>query len=42
MGKNVKTGINVSINAGTIIGNDTKIGPNAVATGTYDSKSLVI
>ena len=42
MGKNVYTGINTSINAGTIIGNDAKIGPNALASGTYASKSLVI
>mgnify|MGYP001307531647 CR=1 FL=1 len=42
MGKNVYTGINTSINAGTIIGNDAKIGPNALASGTYASNSLLI
>ena len=42
MGDNVSTGINASINSGTIIGNDTKIGPHALVSGTYESKSLII
>jgi len=42
MGDNVATGINSSINSGTIIGNDTKIGPHALVSGTYESKSLII
>ena len=42
MGDNVATGINSSINSGTIIGSDTKIGPNALISGTYESKSLII
>tara|TARA_B100000579_G_C22844582_1_gene863582 strand:+ start:2591 stop:3799 length:1209 start_codon:yes stop_codon:yes gene_type:complete len=42
MGDNVATGINASINSGTIIGSETKIGPNALISGTYESKSLII
>ena len=42
MGDNVATGINASINSGTIIGNDSKIGPNATISGTYEDKSLII
>ena len=42
MGDNVATGINSSINSGTIIGSNTKIGPNALISGTYESKSLII
>ena len=42
MGDNISTGINSSINSGTIIGNDTDIGPNALVSGTYESKSLII
>ena len=42
MGDNVATGINSSINSGTIIGNDTKVGPNALISGTYEAKSLII
>ena len=42
MGDNVATGINSSINSGTIIGSDTKIGPNTLISGTYESKSLII
>jgi len=42
MGDNVSTGINSSINSGTIIGSDSKIGPNALISGTYESKSLII
>ena len=42
MGNNISTGINSSINSGTIIGKDTIIGPNALVSGTYESKSLII
>ena len=42
IGDNEATGINSSINSGTIIGSDTKIGPNALISGTYESKSLII
>ena len=42
MGDNVVTGINASINSGTIIGSETKIGPSALVSGTYESKSLII
>ena len=42
MGDNVATGINSSINSGTIIGNDTAIGPHALVSGTYEPKSLII
>ena len=35
MGDNVKTGINASIEVGTIIGEDSFIGPGTVAKGTY-------
>ena len=41
IGSNVSTGINASINAGTILGNYTKIGPNALVSGTYESKSTI-
>ena len=41
LGKNVKTGINASINAGSIIGNDVRIGPNTLVSGTYESKSTI-
>ena len=41
IGSNVSTGINTSINAGTILGNYTKIGPNALVSGTYESKSTI-
>ena len=42
MGDNIATGINASINSGTIIGSDSKIGPNAIISGTYEAKSLII
>ena len=41
LGKNIKTGINASINAGSIIGNDVRIGPNTLVSGTYESKSTI-
>ena len=42
IGSNVNTGINVSINAGTILGNNVKIGPNSLVSGTYESQSTII
>ena len=41
IGSNVNTGINASINAGSIIGNDVRIGPNTLVSGTYESKSTI-
>ena len=41
IGSNVSTGINASINAGSIIGNDVRIGPNSLVSGTYESKSTI-
>ena len=42
IGDNVNTGINTSINAGTILGSHVKIGPNASVSGTYESQSIII
>ena len=42
MGDNIATGINASINSGTLIGSNSKIGPNAIISGTYEAKSLII
>ncbi len=41
MGDNVKTGINSILNTGTIIGEDTFIGPGAVADGEIGPKSRI-
>ncbi len=41
MGNNVKTGINSIINPGAIIGQDTYIGPGAVAKGEIGPKSRI-
>nr|QNO55852.1 bifunctional protein GlmU [Methanosarcinales archaeon ANME-1 ERB7] len=41
MSDGVKTGINASIDAGTIIGNNTLIGPGAVASGNIEKNSRV-
>jgi len=41
IGDRVKTGINASINTGSMIGNDVFIGPGAVATGTISPESRV-
>ena len=41
IGSNVSTGINASINAGSIIGNNVRIGPNTLVSGTYESKSTI-
>ena len=42
IGDNVNTGINASINTGTILGNNVSIGPNTLVSGTYESNSIVI
>ncbi len=41
IGDNVKTGINASINVGSIIGNNSQIGPGAVASGVISSDSQI-
>jgi bifunctional UDP-N-acetylglucosamine pyrophosphorylase/glucosamine-1-phosphate N-acetyltransferase len=41
IGDDVKIGINVSIDVGTIIGEETFIGPNAVVSGTVAPKSRI-
>ncbi len=41
MGDNVKTGINSSLNVGTIIGQDSFIGPGAMAEGEIAPKSWI-
>ena len=41
MGDGVKTGINACINIGTVIGNNTHIGPGAVASGVILSDSRI-
>ena len=41
IGNNVNTGINASINAGSILGNHVKIGPNTIISGTYESQSTI-
>ncbi len=41
LGDNVKTGINVSINVGTLIGNDVFIAPSAYVDGYVEPKSFV-
>ena len=42
VGDNTKTGINASINSGTILGSNVRIGPNAIVSGTYESQSTLI
>jgi len=42
IGDNVKTGINVSINVGAVIGNNTHIGPGAVVSGIISSDSKIL
>ncbi len=42
IGDNVNTGINASINTGTILGNDVSIGPNALVSGTYEANSIIV
>jgi len=41
IGDNVKTGINVSINVGTLIGNNVKIGPGATVGGIIEPNSEI-
>lgn len=41
LGDQVKTGINVSINTGTMIGNNTFVGPGAVVSGIINPESKV-
>ena len=41
MGDNVKTGINSTINMGTIIGENTFIGPGAIVKGTIAPNSII-
>ncbi len=41
LGDNVATGINASINTGTLVGNDTRIGPGAMASGVIAPKSHI-
>ncbi|HLE46047.1 MAG TPA: glucose-1-phosphate thymidylyltransferase, partial [Thermoplasmata archaeon] len=41
MGDDVKTGINASIDVGTIVGEETFIGPGAVARGTIAPRSRI-
>jgi bifunctional UDP-N-acetylglucosamine pyrophosphorylase/glucosamine-1-phosphate N-acetyltransferase len=42
IGDNVETGINSSINVGTIIGNDTHIGPGVLAHGIIPPGSKIL
>ena len=42
IGDDTKTGINASINSGTILGSNVKIGPSAIVSGTYESQSTII
>jgi bifunctional UDP-N-acetylglucosamine pyrophosphorylase/glucosamine-1-phosphate N-acetyltransferase len=41
IGDGVETGINASINVGTMIGNNTHIGPGAIASGVISSDSSI-
>ncbi|MBM2825370.1 MAG: Nucleotidyl transferase [Dehalococcoidales bacterium] len=41
IGDRVETGINVSINVGSMIGNDTHIGPGAIASGIISPESTI-
>ena len=42
MGDNIQTGINSSINTGTMIGNSCFIGPNALVNGEITSNSKIL
>jgi len=42
IGDCVNTGINSSINAGTILGNSVNVGPNTLVSGTYESNSIIV
>ena len=41
IGDRVGTGINASVNVGTLIGNNTRIGPGAVASGVIAPDSSI-
>jgi bifunctional UDP-N-acetylglucosamine pyrophosphorylase/glucosamine-1-phosphate N-acetyltransferase len=41
IGDRVETGINVSINTGTMIGNNSRIGPGAVVSGVISPDSMI-
>jgi len=41
IGDKVETGINVSINVGTVIGNNTRIGPGATVSGVISPDSVI-
>ncbi len=41
IGDRVATGINASINIGTMIGNNTHIGPGAIASGVISPDSRI-
>jgi len=41
MGDNVKTGINASIDVGTIIGENSFLGPSSIARGSYSANSKI-
>ena len=41
IGDRVKTGINASVNVGTMIGNNTQIGPGAIASGIISPGSKI-
>jgi len=42
LGDNVSTGINSSINVGTIIGSDSIVGAGKIASGTYPDRSKIL
>jgi bifunctional UDP-N-acetylglucosamine pyrophosphorylase/glucosamine-1-phosphate N-acetyltransferase len=42
IGDDVNTGINASVNSGTILGNNVKVGPNTLVSGTYESQSIIV
>ena len=42
IGDEVNTGINASVNSGTILGNNVKVGPNTLVSGTYESQSIIV
>jgi len=42
IGDRVETGINSCINVGSIVGNNTRIGPGAIASGVISSDSIIL
>lgn len=42
IGDKVETGINASINVGTMIGNNTRIGPGAIVSGVVSPDSIIL